>query len=55
MATYQIGFWYVEYGKTSVEAKSKKEAQEKVQEHLSNEGLENLEYETTDRDFGTAL
>ena len=49
---YQVGFWYTVYGSTRVRADKGEEAEQKVKEILSYSGLDEIEYETNDRDYG---
>lgn len=52
MKKYKVSFWYTVYGTVEMEAKSKKEAEEKVEETLESNGLEDLAYEQHDFEAG---
>lgn len=52
MARYRVGFHYTEYGSAYVYANSAAEAEQHVEEMLSESGTEELIYETNDRDYG---
>lgn len=49
--SYKVGFWYTEYGTATVEAQSEDEAREIVQEELSDNGLDQLNYKQNDREY----
>ena len=51
MNTYQVGFYYTEYGKKIVKAESEKKAMEMVVAKLSEHGLEGIEYDSSDREY----
>jgi len=53
MKTYYVSFYYTEYGKVTVKANSSKQAEEKVYKELEENGLENLDYDSKDRDYDT--
>ncbi len=53
MNTYRVLFWYTVYGRTQVQAESKERAKRNLKHQLDTEGLDGLDYETNDRDFGT--
>ncbi len=53
MKTYRVLFWYTVYGRTQVQAESKERAKRNLKHQLDTEGLDGLDYETNDRDFGT--
>jgi len=50
---YKVGFYYTEYGVTYVHAKNEIEAELKFEKELSENGLEETDYECKDRDYGT--
>jgi hypothetical protein len=52
MKKYNVGFWYTVYGSMKMEADSPEEAEEKVEETLSSNGLDELDYRENDRDYG---
>jgi len=52
MKTYKVGFWYTLYGTTTVKATGEKQARNKAQKHLSEYGLDELEYKCNDREYG---
>ena len=52
---YKVGFYYEERGSTYVKADSADEAEEMVYKELEANGLEDIEYETSDRDYGTDI
>jgi len=49
--TYEVVFGYTEYGKAYVKATSEEEAIKKIDDHLADEGLDNLDYKCQDRDY----
>ncbi len=51
MKKYRVGFWYTVYGVTQVKAENEEQAEKNLKLHLDTEGLEGLDYDTTDRDF----
>lgn len=54
MKTYNVGFWYTEYGSQNVEANSEEEAERILKTKLGNEGLsQSFDYDVNDRDYGT--
>jgi hypothetical protein len=48
---YRVGFHYAQYGGIDVRADSPAKAEEKLEAFLDEEGLENLKYDSTDREF----
>jgi len=51
---YRVGFYYEEKGYATIRATSQKEAEDKMQEILSNSGMDELEnYSCNDREFDT--
>jgi hypothetical protein len=51
---FRVGFWYTIYGTAlHVEAGSKEEAEERLKEELAENGIDEIEYLTSDRDYGT--
>jgi len=51
MDNYRVFFHYTEGGKAFVDADSREEAEEKVEKHLENSGLNGLDYEGTHREY----
>jgi hypothetical protein len=50
--TFNVGFWYTEYGNVEVKADSEEQAEEIVNAKLSFNGLKSLgEYNCNDRDY----
>jgi len=52
MQEFEVCFHYQENGKTIVRANTAHEAELKIYKHLENEGLDNLQYRTNDREYG---
>lgn len=48
---FKVGFSYTESGYAYIEAESEEQAEEFLSNHLDEYGLDELDYETTDRDF----
>ena len=52
---YKVGFYYDDRGYTLVKADSEEEAEEMVRQELEADGLDRIEYKTTNRDYGTQI
>ena len=49
---FDMTFFYEESGKTYIEADSKEEAEQKLYKILDEEGIEDIGYKLTNREFG---
>lgn len=52
MKTYKVDFWYTVYGTaTHIEAESKKKAEQWLYDEMEQNGLDEFEYKTNDREY----
>lgn len=51
MKTFRVGFYYTEYGSAYVEAQTAEQAEQKLQDELGENGIDNIEYTFNDRDY----
>jgi len=52
MEKIKVNFWYTVYGLTMVEADDQEQAEKKLQQKLGEEGLEGLDFNQFERDYG---